>query len=136
MTGPVAERGQEPTCEASDGDVLRMRVCACQKKNAVLNAPAREQCPKSRQDCACLENLWHVLFGEPPVLPPHRIYDQTRFRSTRGCADPRLSMQAREKLNSMLNVPGFLPQVPYTGLVNLPARWQGNYRLCGKAACV
>ena len=34
---------------------------------------------RSEVDCLVLEKLWHVLLGEPPMMPPPAEYDQLRF---------------------------------------------------------
>ena len=76
----MREHRKYPTCEACDGDRKRRRACAC-----IYSSDSSTQehvCQSSRQDCECLERLWHVLFGEQPVLPLHHIYGNTASVNT------------------------------------------------------
>ena len=115
----MREHRKYPTCEACDGDRKRRRACAC-----IYSSDSSTQehvCRSSRQDCECLERLWHVLFGEQPVLPLHHIYDKMRFQ----CATPRLSTQANQKLKGLMQVK-LLPRI---GFNHLPSEWRGDYSL-------
>ena len=52
------------------------RSCAALRRAARGRVPVRIHTPPAHtQDCLMLEKLWHVLLGEPVVMPPPAAYN-------------------------------------------------------------